>query len=265
MRRSLTPLALLLALTSCDSSTGPSSEDIVEVRFQARPGPSVAGAQGAPGAPAAQGLVPVEGSNGTLELEGIWMIVSEFALEGPEAGEGEACPGVDGADCHEFESPPFFLALPLDERSVSVATDGVPPGTYDRFEFEVEDLDDEDEEDGAGASALLSTVRAEIEGWPEEASVLVTGTFTETGGTPRPFSVFLDAEIEIERRLDTPLVVDQDGTPDREAIVVVVDPAAWFRRSDGSVLDLSAFDGQVLHMEEEIEDGFGSVELESHD
>jgi hypothetical protein len=265
MRLYIPPLSLLLALTACDSSTGPNAEDIVEVRFLANPGVVVAEGAGSFGAPGTPGLVSVEGSNGTLALEGIWMIVAEFELEGPESQEGGGCPGVDGADCHEFESPPFFLALPVGEGSVSVATDGVPPGTYERFEFEIEDLDDEDEEDGEGASELLGAVRAEIESWPEEASVLVTGTFTETGGTPRSFSVFLDAEIEIERRLETPLVVDQDGTPDREAIVVVVNPGEWFRRPDGTVWDLSAFDGQVLHIEDEIEKGFGPVEVEHDD
>jgi len=269
MRQFLFLVIAFLALTACDSSTGPGSRDMVEVRFQSLPGTVAASPEGPSLLLGAQGMSE-GGSNGTLELDGVWMIVAEFELKGTQTAVGEGCPGEEEEDdCHGFEAPPFFLELPLGDGSVSVATDEVPPGTYNGFEFEVEDLDDEDEEDGFGASELMGQIRASFPDWPEQASLLVTGTFTPTEGDPRPFRVFVDAEIEIEKRLDPPLVIADDGTAEFEAIVVHVDPLAWFRRSDGSVWDLSGYDfdqtGRLLELEAEMEHGFQHVDVDGDD
>jgi hypothetical protein len=197
------------------------------------------------------------------------LIVAEFELEGDQQGEDEDCPGMERDDCHEFEAPPFFLELPLEDGSVSVATDEVPPGVYDEFKFEIEDLDDEDEDDGAGASELLSQIRAIHPDWPEDASLLVVGTFTPREGDPRSFRVYVDAEIEIERDLNPPLMVEDDGTPGTDAIVVEINPRAWFQRPDGTVWDLSEFDygetGKLLEFEAEMEHGFLHVDIEDDD
>jgi len=268
------PISLLaigfLGLAACDSATGPESRNMVEVRFQSSTTSAAAAAWEGPSllSPRGQGA-SWEGTNGTLELDGVWMIVAEFELKGNQTALGEGCPGEEEEDCHGFEAPPFFLELPLGDGSVSVATDEVPPGTYDGFEFEVEDLDDEDEDDGVGASELMGRIRASFPDWPEQASLLVTGTFTPTGGDPRPFRVFVDAEIEIEKRLDPALVIADDGTAGFEAIVVQVDPLAWFQRPDGSVLDLSAHDfdqtGELLELEAEMEHGFHHIDVEDDD
>jgi len=69
--------------------------------------------------------------------------------------------------------------------------------------------------------------------------------------------------------LDPPLVIADDGTAEFEAIVVHVDPLAWFRRSDGSVWDLSGYDfdqtGRLLELEAEMEHGFQHVDVEGDD
>lgn len=270
MRYILSALVLLAALAACDSSTGPGNEDVVSVKFRTVGPSALAAAPAGPSkAPGALGGIPVEGSNGTLELEGLWMIVAEFELKGEERRENEGCPGMDGDDCHEFEAPPFFVELPLEDGFVSVATDQVPPGVYDRFEFEIEDLDDGDEEDGRGASELMAQIRAIHPDWPEEASLLVVGTFTPEGGEPQPFRVYVDGEIEIERDLDPPLVVGDDETVGAAAIVVEVNPRAWFQRSDGTVLELSDYDfghtGHLLELGGELEHGFLHFDVEDDD
>ncbi len=268
MRIMTSALAASLILVGCDSSTGPGSKDQVEVRFQAA-ARTAATVSMEPGAWAGTANpVPVEGSNGALEIEGVWMIVAEFEVHGDEFGGEGSCPGMDGDDCHEFESRPFFVELPLEDGSVSVATDQIPPGSYDSFSFEIEDLNDGDEEDGKGASELMNQIRASFPDWPEEASILVEGSFTPTGGEPQEFRVYLDAEIEIERELNPPLNITEDRTPDAETIVVQVDPWAWFQRADGTVWDLSEYDfdrtGQLLELEGEVEHKFGHIEVDDH-
>lgn len=267
MRIAIPVLALSLILLGCDSSTGPGSKDRVEVRFQAATATAPTGFSVNPGvSPGMPNRVPVQGTNGTLELEGVWMIVAEFEVHGDGFGGGGNCPGTDEDDCHEFESRPFFVELPLEDGSVSVATDQIPPGSYDRFSFEIEDLNDEDEDDGQGASEIMGQIRASFLDWPEEASILVEGTFTPTGGEPQPFRVYMNAEIEIERALNPPLNITDDGNPDAQAIMVQVDPWAWFQRSDGTVWDLSEYDfgrtGQLLELDGEIEQKFGHIEVE---
>jgi hypothetical protein len=269
MRTLFALLIGVITLAACDSSTGPGSQDLVEVRFQAVSAGAMAAPVSGPSRSAnAWKQVSVPGSNGTLEIDGVWMIVAEFELESDGDGEDDMCPGMEDDDCHEFEAPPFFAELPLDQGYVSVATDEVPPGVYEEFEFEVEDLDDDDEDDGMGASQLLSDIRASFPNWPTEASLRIVGTFTPNGGDAQPFEVYVDAEIEVERELDQPLVVEED-TPGAEAIVVEVDPRAWFQRGDGTVWDLSQFDweqtGILLDFEVELDDGFMQIEVEDID
>jgi hypothetical protein len=206
-------------------------------------------------------LTSVQGSNGTLDLSGVWMIVAEFELE----GDDDACEEIGGDDCHEFEASPFLLELPPPGEPVTVAAEEVPAGVYDEFEFEVEDLDDDDEEDGEGASELIAQIRSQFDDWPEDASLFVEGTFTPTGGDPQAFRVYFDAEIEVERDLNPPLIVEEDGGS-VTVIVVEINAGRWFERSDGSVIDLSQFDygrtGALLEFEAEFEDGVMEIEIE---
>lgn len=259
-------LSGLLLVTGCDDTTGPERDgsSAVEVRFTtSSPGQSsLVGASLAVGT--AGDSLMIEGSNGTLVIRDIRMVVDEFELEGHGAG----CPLDDDDDdpdereC-EFESPRFFLDLPLDDGAVPVADELLPEGTYDELEFEVEDIDlDEEGEDDDDVSILAAEIRSEFPEWPAEASVLVDGTFIPTDGDAQDFRAFFEAEIEVEMALDPPLVVDAEGG--NRVITVEVRPESWFQRIDGSVLNLALLDyettGQVAEFEAEFEDGFVEIE-----
>jgi hypothetical protein len=94
--------------------------------------------------------------------------------------------------------------------------------------------------------------------------VLVTGSFTPTSGSPEDFRVFIEAEIEVEMDLIPNLVLG-DGTSSRD-VTVDIEPAIWFGRPDGSVLDLRQYDydstGDLLELDVELEDGFTRVEID---
>ena len=83
------------------------------------------------------------------------------------------------------------------------------------------------------------------------------------GGEVRPFTVYADAEIEIEMAFDPPITID---TANEDQITIVVDPSEWVKAADGSVVDLSAFDygstGELIEFEVEIENGFKEIEFE---
>jgi len=201
------------------------------------------------------GSLTISGSNGTLIIGDVHLIVSEFELE-PADGR------CDQGRCETFEAPPQFIALPLSGSSKLAVSQEVPAGVYDELEFEVEDVDPGDEADPARREAileLLATIRDQFPEWPRKASVAVSGSFAPDDlSGPVPFQVFLEAEIEVEREFDPPLVVDEDGAS--KVVTVGVDPAAWFTREDGTVVDLTRFDfddtGETIEFELELERGF---------
>ncbi len=254
------PAVLTLAATGCDDVAAPGEPVPVSIAFASSTQPAAL-------ATAPARAATVEGSNGTLELSSVLLIVSEFELEGAD----DACPDPgdddgDLEDCAEFESGPFLLDLPLDGAAVTVANEGVPAGFYEELEFEIEDVEiDEDDEDRAeDVLAVRQGALAAHPDWPDEASMVIEGTFTPVGGEARAFRVFAEAEIEIERDL-TPHLEVVEGVP--AEITVVLDPGAWFTRSDGTVLDLSAWDwtgdeDDLLELEAEFEDGVVEIEID---
>ena len=139
----------------------------------------------------------------------------------------------------------------------------VPPGIYSSIAFRVENLRVDDENDnGTELADLLAQIRTEFPDWPDNASMLVSGTFTPTDGTAVPFSVYFSAEIAIKMSLVPPLIVEADGNPG--VVDVTVDPRYWFFHGDGTVTDLSAVaDGEVVPFEFQMRDGF--VRAECHD
>lgn len=263
-------IAFALAAAACGDGTGVADPTNVSVLFRVADGPAPVGPRSTSGGPSrvAGPALVLTGTNGTLTIDEIRIVVSEIELERID----DSCLGDDDSvddqsdDCEEFETGPQFLDLPLDGTPIEVATDQVPPGTYEELEFEIEDL--EDDEGDATEEARIAAVRAQIlaavPDWPEEASALVTGSFTPTSGTPSDFRVFLEAEIEIEMELIPNLVLD-DGAASRD-VTVDIEPAIWFVRPDGSVLDLTQYDydttGQLLEFDVELEDGFTKVEIE---
>jgi hypothetical protein len=257
-----------LALAACaDSSTGTSAPGQVQLRFGVAAGARALKAADGPRA-AVGGPLTVTGSNGTLSITGIRVVVSRFKLKGVHdqacaAGDSSSNGGEvehEAGEC-EFEAGPLFLDLPLDGTQLTVATGTVPPGTYDRVRFKVKNLDfrddDDHEDDDAGGqaavAALFEQIRAQFPDWPARASLLVTGTFTPTGGAARPFTAYLRAEARLELPISPPLVVSEGSSTGQ--VAVVLDPAALFRNG-AAVIDLSQFNGRVGEFETEAGHGF---------
>lgn len=270
-RVSLGGLAVV-QLAACGDSTGTGGPHNVTLNFQvSASAPAASAASSAVGGPAGVAGPPLVlvGTNGTLTIDEIRLIVAEVELD---REDDDGCVGDDhgnddiGDSCEKFNAGPRFLDLPLDGQPIEVMTDLVPSGAYDELEFEIEDL--EDDEDDAVEAALIAAVRAEVlaavPDWPDEASVLVTGSFTPTSGTATDFRVFMKAEIEVEMDLIPNLVVD-GGAANRD-LTVDISPDIWFTQSSGAVLDLTQYDydetGQLLEFDVELEDGFTKIEIE---
>ncbi|WP_138429060.1 hypothetical protein [Fodinibius saliphilus] len=203
----------------------------------------------------------IEGSNGTLQIDDIRFIVAEFEMDPSEADD-------DSTELEEFESDPFFVDLPLGEETLSLANNQITAGLYEELEFEVEDLDfDEEEGEEEQHQALIDSIRSDFADWPNEASMMVVGTFTPTDGDSQSFTVFAEAEIEIEREFNPPLEVTEDNI--QQVVSVRINPVRWFEQSDGSVLDLSQYDWdqhqQLLEFEAEFENGVEEIEVQDED
>mgnify|MGYP002761172694 CR=1 FL=1 len=269
LRSRLAPLALAVALvvavTGCDS-TGPSTSGGGEVQVGFSTASSSSPSSTTALAKAASDSLVLSGPNGdSLDIHDIRLIVDKVKLE--QDSDDDA--GSDGTEVEierevEVERP-SFLDLPLQGSEISpVAAGDVPEGTYNEFEFEVDDLDD----DEGNAQALLSEIREDegFSNWPEDASMVVVGTFAPADGTPTAFTAYFAAEIEVERELQTPLEVTGDGFS-RE-LVVRLDPGQWFTRTDGTPVDLSQSDYDAreepveFEAEYEFEDGVSEIEFD---
>jgi hypothetical protein len=256
-----------IALGACSDSTGSHAPGQVQLRFGVAAGASALKAIDAPLA-AVGGPLAVTGSNGTLSITGIHVVVSKFKLKGvhdqPCTGGAAATDdhGTDDAGECEFQAGPLFLDLPLDGSQLTVATGTVPPGTFDRVRFRVKNLDlndddhgddDDDAAEQARVTALFQQIRAQFADWPAKASMRVTGTFTPTGGAARPFTAYLNAEVKLELPISPPLVVTEGSSTGQ--VSVLLDPAAIFRNG-AQVIDLSQFNGRLGEFRVEAGHGF---------
>lgn len=251
----------LIAFTGCDSSDPSPQGGTVEVGFAtATPSgsPRTLAAQVA-GASADSDTLALAGANGTLNITDIRLIVDKVKLKQDTDSGGD-----DGTEIEierEVEDErPSFVDLPLQETEVSpIAAGNVPAGAYTELEFEVDDLDD----DEGASQELLSDIREDFPNWPEDASMIVVGTFTPDNDTSRSFATYFEAEIEIERALQPPLDVTNEGFSRK--LIVRLDPAQWFEKSDGTVEDLSQLDfadtGQIVEFEAEFEEGVAEIEF----
>lgn len=257
-------LSAALLAAGCGDSTGVGDPSTVSVNFQVLAPAAPAVPAGGPSAVAGPPMSLI-GTNGTLTLEEVLIIINEVELEPTDYScEADDVSGSD--DCHEFEAPPRFLDLPLDGQPIAAVTAVIPPGTYDELEFEVEDL--EDDESDPVLRAAIDAVRQEVLGvvpdWPEKASMQIRGSFVPVGGGSIDFRVFLEAEIEVELDLIPNLVIGEDGSASR-SLTVDIEPGAWFYRPDGTVLPLHIYDydatQELLEFEVEMEDGFTEIEI----
>lgn len=269
------PLIAAMAVGACGDSTGIENGGTIGIRFAAA---STAGA----GTALSAADLDLVGSNGTLSITDVRMLVREFEVDrvdddcdddssrnnrgsGDDGSSGDDGRG-DDDDCEKFRAPPAFISLPLDGQGALVVEQEVPPGVYDELELEVKELDDDDDDDSLRdrqARELMVLVRQQFPEWPREASLRVEGVFTPVSGAARPFVAYFDAEIEIEMRLSPPLVIGENDSP---IVTIDVAPAVWFLGSTGGVVDLSAFDfattGRVAEFEIEIERGFVKTRFE---
>jgi hypothetical protein len=270
-----------LALAGCSDSTGTAASGQVQIRFGVAQGAraSLAAASGprfATGTP-----LVVTGSNGTLSITDIKLVVSRFQLRGADgsscgataasgvsADRGSSGGGSDDGANHErgegeceFQAGPQFVTLPLDGSQLTVTTGAVPAGTFTSVRFRVKNLDFDDDDDhddddnSAAQQALLAQIRAQIADWPAKASMLVTGTFTPTGGAPRTFRAFLRAEVRLTLPINPPLTVAEGSNTAQ--VAVLLDPASFFRTGT-TVVDLSQFTGGVVDFRDGAEHGFES-------
>jgi len=279
---------ITFAAAACGDATGSSSRAApVTVRFALVDGGASASA-GVSGAAAAiaTGPLVLTGTNGTLTIDEIAMIVSRIEFEQEDEacgkhenrhddeGEVDVEEREDDEDCEEFEMDPVFLRLPLPGGGVVVATDEVPEGTWTELKFRVKNVDfdddedrgdeDEDKEENTELQSLLATVRAAYPDWPRKATLAVKGSFLPTGAaTASNFTTFFDGEIKVKMSLDPPLVIS--STVASREVIVELDPARWFKLFDGRVLNLLAFDfGQthrLLGFRVEMKEGFVRVRM----
>lgn len=258
--------AVAFAAAACSDGTGLVDPQSVSLSFQVvgqGAAPVSAGPSRAPARVVGTPMV-IPGANGSLTVDEIRIIINEVELKPADGSCDSSGPGSD--DCPEFEAPPRFLDLPLDGQPIGAVTVEVPTGTYKELDFEIEDLEDDESDptEAAAVAAVRAQVLAAVPDWPEEASVLVTGTFMPTGGSAVGFRVFLKAEIEIEMELQPNLVVAEDGTSSRE-LTVDIAPHIWFTQSGGDVLELPLYDWdatqQLLEFDVELEDGFTKIEI----
>ena len=253
----LVTTALLLPLgAGCSDATGAAGGRIA-IRFATSPAARASLAQAPSFSHAGTtDVLTLTGSNGTLRVEDVRLIVSELELE---KSEGSCVAESDADDdCEEFESGPFLVDLPLGTGAVTLANDQIAPGTYSELEFEVEDLEaDEDDDSGErqAMDALLAQLRATYPGFPSDASMVVHGSFTPAGSTtPQPFTVYFAAEIEVEMDLVPPVTVPGTGT-----LTVTVNPARWFKPG-GQVVNLAALDGRTIEFRAQLRSGIEEVD-----
>jgi hypothetical protein len=249
------------ALVACGDASAPGSGATVTLRFTMAPGAASLRATGSglSLAQAAVAALPLAGTNGTLTVDDIRLVVDDVRLKsaadscakmGSEREDEDLSqvalhhgdPGMLGGDtehdgdhgCEAAGAAPFFVAVPLDGDAAGQIGVDVGPGTYDEVELRTGAPDDSADAD------LLATIRNEFPDWPSGASMLVVGSFTPTDGDPVPFRVYFDARIKVEQEFkDNPLVVAEGNTV---TVTVVVDPARWFTNADGTVQDLSMQD-----------------------
>lgn len=201
----------------------------------------------------------IEGSNGVLKISDIRFIVSEFELEAVESDD----------DKEEFEGGPFWVDLPLGTDTLALGDSPIQAGVYDELEFEVEDLDwdDDDDNENRNYPDLVESIRSEFPEWPDDASMVLIGTFAANGSQSQSFKVFVDADIEIEREFSPPLEITESSG--QKILSVQISPERWFTNNDGSIINLSDYDwdthGELLEFEDDFERGIDDIESEDDD
>lgn len=247
------PVAALtvLSLAACDPSTTVGTSARIRLAAPAVVGQSTVAGEG----------LSIAGTNGTLVITDVKMIVNEFELRRTEVDDCDDDSSGPGT-CGSFETEYFIADVPLGAGAVTVANDRLPSGSYTAMEFEVKDLevdmdDADDVSDATRINALLTQLRTTYANWPAGASMRIEGTFTPTGGVAQTFVAYFDAEIEIEKLFAAPLVIDETST----GLTIDLRLDLWFKNGDGTVRNLALNNCttapcSLIEFEVEMEDGF---------
>lgn len=173
-------LLLSLGFAACQTTGGPTTASSVQVSFATRP----AGAPLASVSGLASDTQIVGGS--TLIITKVELVLRQIELR---LADGTTCVAGDGDDddddCEEFEIGPVLVDLPLTPGAEQAFEADVPPGTYDRVDFEIHKPDD-----GDPADQLFIQQNPDF----AEISIRVTGTFD---GVPFVHTTELDVEQEL--------------------------------------------------------------------
>lgn len=222
----------------------------------------------------ADGLSLSDGTN-TLVISTAEVVLKEIELKGSDVTEchpaggsmlsSSALTSSDGTDatgtqdatdgtaggqdthdqCEKFSTGPRLVTLPLDGSvSQQLAVD-VPPGTYDRVEFEIRKLD------ASNGSDILRD-RPDL----VDVSVHLVGTFNG-----EPFVFVTSESFEQKVAIAPPLVVD--GSTTSVNVTLSIDLAAWVTGADGSLVNpataasvvQASIDGGFECFEDHNEDG----------
>lgn len=152
-------------------------------------------------------LIPLTGGGHTLDLQQVQVGFSELTLEraegaaggGDSDGDSEADSDSDGGSNERLRVGPVTVDLPLAGGVITPITTELPVGLYEELELDV-------------------------------ANVRLRGTYDG-----QAFDVVVPVDAEMEMDFNPPFEVTGDAS--RLNLTVSIDALAWFRDSDGSVLD----------------------------
>ena len=127
--RMLSAPALALLVAACSDSTGAGNGNVA-IRFVTSAGARQAISAGPSYNHAGTSdVLTLTGTNGTLQLQDVRLIVSKLELERADGSCASAGGEDDEGECEEFEGGPFLVDLPLSGGSVTVSTEQVAAGT----------------------------------------------------------------------------------------------------------------------------------------
>jgi len=222
-------IGLLLAggLLGCDA-TGPSGgaepeASPVSLSVGANGGTETAASQTHTKGALVQSFTDSEGNR--LQLDRVELILQSIEFERGDAADD--CDDGQEEGCEELEAGPILVSLPLESDAPSVVVDTtLPEGLWEEASFEV---------DVPSSSSVLDGTT-----FPSDASIRAQGTFTPAGGVEQDFTFLSDLSEERELEFEPPLEVTRDEPTN---VTFSVNLNAWFRRSDGTLVDPAAANG----------------------
>ena len=220
MRGTVARAAVILTFgasaTACSDLLGSGAIDATSISFRSARGSLLS--LSAPTAQVALATVPITGGGHTIDVQSIDVTFDQVKLERVDGvdqadsdsdserdSDSENQADSDSENDADSDSDEVFrtgattVALPLDGTTVTPFTHALPLGTYDELQMK----------------ARFMRLRGTYDG--------------------QPFDVTVPVNAKFETELEPPFVVTSDL--DRPNVTVDVDWAAWFRRSDGSVID----------------------------